>query len=334
MRRKPARLPASEPPRLLVVVDTEEEFDWSAPFDRDATGVEAMSRQHLAQKVCSSYGLAPTYVVDYPVATQEAGFAPIRDWIADGTATVGAHLHPWVSPPFGEPVDDFHSFPGNLPRELEAAKLARLTEAIEAASGRRPSVYKAGRYGFGSRTASILEEQAFEVDLSANPPYDYSEEGGPDFSALPADPFWFGDTRRLLGIPGTGAYVGWLGGAAHRVYSAASAPRLAWSRLPGVLSRLRAVDRLRLSPEGFEAGELARLTRRLVEAGTRVFTFSYHSPSLMPGCTPYVRSGTELDRFLGRFKSYFDFFFGELGGVPATPLEIKQRLESLEAQAA
>ena len=36
------QLPDS-PPRLLVIVDTEETFDWDAPFDRDATDTSAMS---------------------------------------------------------------------------------------------------------------------------------------------------------------------------------------------------------------------------------------------------------------------------------------------------
>lgn len=330
MRRKPARLPPSEPPRLVVVVDTEEEFDWSAPFDRTATEVRAMSHQQRAQAMCARYGLAPTYVIDYPVASQPDGYAPIAEWVADGSATLGAHLHPWVSPPFEETVDTFHSFPGNLPRPLELTKLARLCEAIESAAGVRPTIYKAGRYGFGENTASILEGQGFEIDLSANPPFDYRDEGGPDFSGYSADPYWFGEQRQLLGIPGTGAYVGWWNAGAHRAYGWVSAPALAWSRLPGVLSRLGAIDRLRLSPEGYEPREMESLTRHLLARGTRVFTFSYHSPSLLPGCTPYVRTDADLDRFLGRFESYFEFFFGDLGGVPATPHEIRARLDALE----
>lgn len=330
--RTPALLPTDEPPRLLVVVDTEEEFDWGAPFDRNATTVEAMSRQGPAQSICADFGIRPTYVVDYPVAAQEAGYRPIGDWVADGSATVGAHLHPWVSPPVEEKVNLRNSFPGNLPRPLEAEKLARLTDRIESSFGLRPTVYKAGRYGFGERTAGILEEQGFEVDLSANPPFDYRDEEGPDYSGFDADPYWFGEERQLLGIPGTGGYVGWLGGASHAVYRRASGPRLAWSRLPGVLSRLGAVDRLRLSPEGFEPHELEKLTRHLMARGTRVFSFSYHSPSLMPGCTPYVRSTRDLDRFLDRFRRYFDFFFGPLGGAATTPLSLKRRLKQENAE--
>lgn len=330
--RRPALLPAAEPPRLLVVVDTEEEFDWSAGFDRSATTVEAMSHQHHAQRVCERFGLQPTYVVDYPVAAQESGYRPIGEWVEAGEASVGAHLHPWVSPPFDEEVCPRNSFPGNLPRALEAAKLSRLVECIESSFGIRPSVYKAGRYGFGPNTAAVLEELEFEVDLSANPPFDYRAEEGPDFSDYSPDPYWLGGGARLLGIPSTGGYVGWLGARSHRVHSWASTPSLAWSRLPGILCRVGAVDRLRISPEGFEPEEMKRLTRHLLRRGTRVFTFSYHSPSLLPGCTPYVRSKADLDDFLGRFESYFDFFLGEIGGTPTTPLALRRDLASLDAR--
>src|SRR3546814_4149526 len=48
---------------------------------------------------------------------------------------------------------------GNLPPELEHAKLAALTEAIAGAFGARPVVYKAGRYGVGPATAGIRSEE-------------------------------------------------------------------------------------------------------------------------------------------------------------------------------
>jgi len=41
----------SGPPRLFVVVDTEEEFDWSAPFSRDSVGVSAIQEVGRLQDV-------------------------------------------------------------------------------------------------------------------------------------------------------------------------------------------------------------------------------------------------------------------------------------------
>jgi hypothetical protein len=44
---EPVRLPPDAQPRLFVVVDTEEEFDWSAAFSRANTGVTAIREMHL-----------------------------------------------------------------------------------------------------------------------------------------------------------------------------------------------------------------------------------------------------------------------------------------------
>ena len=105
-----------------------------------------------------------------------------------------------------------NSYPGNLPRELEAAKLAALAARIERALGVRPTIYKAGRHGKGPNTEAILEEQGFEIDMSPAPPMDYRADGGPDYRRHPARPFRFGHKRRLLCLPSTGAFVGALSG--------------------------------------------------------------------------------------------------------------------------
>jgi len=85
---------------------------------------------------------------------------------------------------------------------------------------------------------------------------------------------------------------------------------------------------LRLSPEGFGPRHHRRLTEHLLERGVRVFTWSFHTPSLEPGHTPYVRSEADLKEFLDRFRAYFEWFLGDIGGVTATPLDVKDELET------
>ena len=64
--------------------------------------------------------------------------------------------------------------------------------------------------------------------------------------------------------------------------------------------------------------ELRRLTRSLLARGQRVFCLSYHSPSLVPGNTPYVRNEQDVKRFLATIDLYLEFFTDEIGGRPAT----------------
>lgn len=330
LERRQIEIDRWERPILVAVVDTEEEFDWNAPFDSSATSVAAMQRIEVGQQAFDEYDVRPCYVVDFPVASSREASAPLCRFLEQGRATVGAHLHPWVSPPIEEDICRRNSFAGNLPRPLESAKLERLSEQLAASFGHRPLVYKAGRYGFGPRTQGILEELGFEVDLSFSPPYDYSAEGGPDYSSMSCRPFWFGADGDLLGIPCCGAYVGIWKVRRHALYTLAKREPLERLRIAGVLSRLGLLERLLLSPEGHTLEEMRRLTRSLLSRGFRVFALSFHSPSLQPGCTPYVRTSEDLRRFLGRLRGYLEFFLRELGGVSMTPLELKEWLSRRE----
>ncbi|MBF0423441.1 MAG: hypothetical protein HQL73_10660 [Magnetococcales bacterium] len=313
-----------QPPVLMVVVDTEEEFDWSSPLDRRARSVTAMAAIEIAQAIFDDFGVRPVYVVDYPVVSQEAGWAVLKPLSQEKRAIIGAHLHPWVNPPFLEEITPAHSFPGNLPLHLEREKLAALTRQIESSLGIQPVIYKAGRYGIGPNTPTILRQLGYMIDLSPAPPYDFSSCGGPDFSLASNHPRTMGSGDDILSFPATGDYIGQLAFSrpvAHRLHQAAAHPFFRPLRLPGILARTRLLERVRLSPEGFTLDEMERLTLFLLRQGLRVFSLTFHSPSLQPGCTPYVQSRQDLQRFLSTLRRYLEFFLQRLGGITRTPLE-------------
>ena len=252
----------------------------------------------------------------------ETVYGLLRELHAEAKCDIGAHLHPWVNPPHDEPLTNRNSYPGNLPRALEREKLARLTDLIAERFGEPPRVYKAGRYGVGPSTAGILDELGYEIDTSVVPQTDFSAEEGPDFRGCGGDPYRFGPGGRLLEIPMTVGFAGRLaeaGNRLHRPLQSAAGLRL---RLPGIFSRLGLFERLRLTPEGHSFQEMRRLTQALLGRGQRVFSFTYHRPSLETGWTPYVRSTADLEVFLASFEAYFAYFMGELGGTAATAREI------------
>lgn len=310
----------------MVVVDTEEEFDWAKPLARENTEVTAVAAQHRAHRIFEKFAIKPTYVVDYPVAAKPEGSTPLRELYADGRCEIGAHLHPWVNPPFEEDVNNFNSYPGNLPPPLEREKLLRLTETIEDRFGFRPTIYKAGRYGVGPATTSILEELGYTIDVSVVPGTDYHAQEGPDFSHCGARPYWFGENRRLLEIPMSAGFTGAVSGIGRNLYRWITSDAGKAVFLPGICARLRFLDRVVLTPEGITHAEHRRLTRNMLSAGHRVFSFTYHSPSLAPGFTPYVQNEHQLAAFLDRMERYFDYFMGDVGGRPATPYEIRELL--------
>ena len=166
---------------------------------------------------------------------------PLREIHASGRCEIGAHLHPWVSPPFDEEVNARNSYPGNLPRELERKKLAELVDAIEARP-RRAAAPLQGRtlrlrpeHGGDARGARLRGRS-----LAARPPFDYGADGGPDFSrASAAEPSLARprDRAPARDPDARARYVGFLSRLAterlRRLAQAHGRPLLRWRAAPG-----------------------------------------------------------------------------------------------------
>jgi hypothetical protein len=306
------RLPESFGRRFTIFSDTEEEFDWGKPRSRDNRSTTHMRAMPDMQERFRARGVKPVHLVDHPIATDPRSVEMLGEWLERDEVSVGTQLHPWVNPPYDEEVNTFNSFVGNLPIELERAKIANLTETIEAAFGRRPIVYRAGRYGVGPNTAGLLAEAGYQADVSVRALFDYGDEGGPDFSRVKPLPYRVGD-HALVELPLSAAYVGRLRGRGRGLYLAAA-------RLPrgrGLLSRLGLLDRVPLTPEGVPLADALAAARALVDDGVRWFSLSFHSPSVEPGHTPYVRTAGDLRAFHAWWDGMFDFFEGE-GIKPAS----------------
>jgi hypothetical protein len=299
-------------PELLIVVDTEEEFDWTRPFSRASVATGSIPAQARAHAIYDRLGIVPTYVVDYPVATDPAAVRFLRGLSDAGKAEIGAHLHPWVTPPHFEPVTTRNSYHCNLPPDLERAKIVALTDAIEASFGARPTAFKAGRYGFGPNTGKVLAELGYRVDCSFVPHTDLSGDGGPDYRGVPDVPHWL--DNGLLEVPLTVGFLGAMPGLGEKAAWLFDSPGAERLRVPGVLARTGIVARSRLTPEGTPAAEQCRLIESMARRGHRIFSLTYHSPSLEPGHTPYVRGAADLERFLADIEQVLTYFRDEMGG--------------------
>ena len=271
-------------PRVVLTIDTEEEFDWNAPFGRTGYGLEHVARLERFQAFCEEIGAYPVYLVDWPITEAPRAIEVIGGALVRGAAELGMQLHPWVNPPFDEELSARNSFAGNLPPALEAAKFHALRERIAQVFGAAPQVYRAGRYGVGPHTARMLGEAGVAIDTSVRTLFDYSAQGGPDFSAHPARPYWADPERRVLELPVTSTYSGLLRRQGHSVH------RLQ-RHLPtffGAFSRFRLLERIALTPEGVTIAEAIRGIDIALEDGLPLLVLSLHSPSLAPGFTPYA----------------------------------------------
>lgn len=308
--------------RFILTVDTEEEFNWDAPFQRSGHGLEHVGRLAKFQQFCEGMGVVPTYLIDYPIADSALAAEILRGPMEAGLAEAGAQLHPWVNPPHEEAINDFNSFAGNLPYTLERAKLLQLCDRISGNFGVTPQIYRAGRYGLGPNTANILREAGIAIDTSIRARFDYSSGGGRNYRDHPIHPYWIDEERNLLELPLTTIFTGALRKSAGSIYPAL------W-RLPqmrGIMARLKLMERVPLTPEGVTAEEAIQAANVAVEEGIPLLVFSFHSPSLRPGNTPYVRDEADLDRLYEWWRS----LFGHLAKRNVRPTTVSEIMRSVK----
>lgn len=279
-------------PRFVITVDTEEEFDWSAPFSRDLHGTTHMSDIPRFQSLCDDHGALPCYLVDYPITQDENAAALLGGYAAEGRAEIGVQLHPWVNPPFIEDVSVNNSYACNLPPALERQKLTILYNAIVQSIGVRPDAYRAGRYGAGPETPSILADLGITIDSSVRSRFNYLSYGGPDYSTYPVKPYWLIENA-LLELPLTTVFSGSLRKAGDEIFSRWFASDIARS----ILARSNMLERIALTPEGIPIDKALQAIDLALDEGIPVINLSFHSPSLTPGHTPYVRNSADLEHF-------------------------------------
>jgi hypothetical protein len=139
----------------------------------------------------------------------------------------------------------------------------------------------------------LLEEAGYLVDVSIRTNFEYRRGGGPDFSRYPVQPYRAGPEGRLLEIPLTSTYLGRL--RRHGRWLHEMAGLLPHGR--GAMARAGLVERVALTPEGMPFDKAMEAIRVLHDDGLQLFSLSYHSPSVVPGHTPYVRDASDLRAF-------------------------------------
>ena len=309
---RPARAKTAAPV-CTVAIDAEEDFDWQRPVQGTSYSTGYMHDNHQLYEILGAYGIVPAHLVTYPVLEDADAVRSFRRRLERGECVLGLQLHAWVTPPLDGTVSIENSFSSNLAPALEEQKLVNLKCRFEDCFGFAPRVFRAGRYGLGPHTASLLEKHGIDIDVSLAPRTTFAAEGGPDFTAHDYRLFWFGARRTLLEVPLCRSVIGWGGPLGQRAFQALSAPGMAQLRLGGLLSRLRCAERITLSPEGNDAGAMRRLVRRLRARGQTVFALSFHSSSLQVGLNPYVQSRADLHGFYDRLSATLDYLAGSLG---------------------
>ena len=296
---------------VLVSIDTEED-NWYR--SRNGVAVSNIRALEPLARFFDRLGVRPTYLVTYKVAIHPGAAQILRDLSAAGSAEIGAHLHPWNTPPLAEAFVPRNSVLKNLPADLQLAKLERLTAVLEQVFDRTPRVFRAGRFGIGQGTVAALLRCGYSVDSSVTPFWNWEPyDDGPSFVGAPLDAYRLAphdDVRQpaadgdLLEIPlsygfSRGPFRFW--DPIRRLLE--SAP-FRWFHLAGVGSRAGLVRRIVLSPELSSAADMLILSRQLLEHGVRHLQVFWHSPSHTPGLTPFVATAADAQRISDSLEAY------------------------------
>lgn len=326
-------MPRSIP--LIVSIDTEED-NWLPR--RGGVTIENIRELPRLDTQLRRLGVRATYFTTYHVAIHGWAAATLKQLQAGG-AEIGAHLHPWNTPPLDEPFVPRNSMLKNLPPDLQATKLERLTAALEAAVGTRPRVFRAGRYGLGAATVPALIRSGYRVDSSVTPFVSWERvDDGPSFVGAPLNAYRLGaggDVRipdpqgPLLEIPMSTGYNRTPFGVWDRIRRLLEARALRPLHLAGVASRTGLIKRISLSPEIHSAADMLTLSRRLIDQGAQHLHLFFHSPSLRPGLSPYSSDAAGVERLYRSLASYLDRLARTTSPMFVTVSEAAARLRTV-----
>jgi hypothetical protein len=256
----------------------------------------------------------PTYLVSPEVLRDDASVEVLR--AQRHAAELGTHLHGEYAEPEAFEPEVTRGFQRDYPEEVERAKLTWLTRRFQSAFDHAPRSFRAGRFGIGRNTISILESLDYHVESSVTPSQDWSGAGAPglDFRAAPSQPYR--PDRIAPGVPGES-----------RLWEIPITIRPGlWSRLP-VIGRYTTGRWLR--PTWGTAVQLIDIARAEIRDARRrqpdrpvVLNAMFHNVEIIPGASPYARTEADAHAILARLTALLDFTTREgirvvgLGDVP------------------
>jgi hypothetical protein len=299
--------------KLVVTVDTEEDYWGSVRLTRYTC--ENIARIPALQELFDHFNVVPTYLITYPVATNEQAVSILKAISDAKRGEIGAQCHAWNTPPLNEENTAANSMLCNLPAASQYAKMKCLQETIRARFDVGPIAFKSGRFGYGTTVARNLHRLGYKIDTSITPYTDWTREHGPNFTRFSPRPFRFSSDNAfqecasgdLIEVPSTIGFLQHDFVRSNYIFNAVTRSPINKLRLAGILSRLRLLNKAWLCPELSDSQTMIRLARATMDNGYRALNLMFHSPSLKAGLTPFTRSEGDEKRLFQRLREFLVF---------------------------
>jgi hypothetical protein len=303
----------------VISIDVEEEGLFCGQYARRPAGLSNVAHLRRVEFISREFGFPLTLLATYPVACNPSCRDVLLAWLTDLRAEIGAHFHPWNTPPFEdlpfpEPVPS-----DEIPLPLLRAKLGSLTAALQDNLRVVPRSFRMGRFDFGEQIASLLHHHGFRVDSSIVPLCRLA--GGPDHFLAPPDPHWLQYGREpasILEAPLTMVPIGQLSGQfIYRI--AQSLPR---KKADLLLAGFRYSAVLGVNPAWYPLASMEWAVRLHRQRGGQVLNMFLHSSELAPGATPKYRTEAAVQRLVKKIRSFLEWLTrtGPVHGVTLSEL--------------
>ncbi len=313
--------------KFIITVDTEADDQWK---NRGEISLENIKFLHKFQSLCEKYDFFPTYLVSYEVANDENSVKVLKEWLKSERCEIGAHLHPWTTPPYTESEKknrQENAFPSELDDEVLKNKLISLTNKIKKSFEIEPKSFRAGRWGFDKIASKYLFDLEYKVDCSVTPKVSWKNfkgkvkgQGGPDFKNSSVYPGYL--ESGLLEAPITIIYTG--------IFKKEGILTRKFSTMPNsfikkVLNKLFFQLRwCRIFPET-TLEDLKKVYKSAKKNKLPVLEFMIHSSELMPGGSPYAKNKEAVERIYEKLEGFFKYLKKEnIKGITLKQYEHKK----------
>lgn len=322
---------------FIITVDVEADNQWQRPSTLSVKNIKFLPR---FQELCEKYDFKPTYFVTYEVANDNESVKILKDFQNRGSE-IGAHLHPWSTPPFFNSLEFellHHRFPSELSSEELKLKIKNLTALLTKNFGQNPSSFRAGRWGINSGVLEVLADNSYLVDASVTPKVSWAKKDGisediygPDFRSASVAPYYpsqenilASGTLPILEVPMTILCTGFFKKEKNPLVKLFSL--LEDSFLKKVLNKIFFRQKWLRIFHNSKLQDWRSIYKSAVANNLPVIQFMIHSSELMPGSSPYAKTDEAVDLIYKQLEEMFNFFkTNNLSGKTLTSFALKYK---------
>lgn len=283
----------------VVTIDVEPDNVWVNNKSQSLENIKLLPTFHI---LCQKYGIRPTYLVTWSVASNPACISILESILSHGDCEIGIHPHLWEIPPFVPKDAESIAWVGpDYTLDILEAKLTNLITLIKSKFG-TPASHRAGRWGMDIRQVGILLQKGIKIDTSVTPGIDWSTTGASNYTRAPFRPYQLGDEN--LTLPGNSILLevpctimpGW------RAMGLEKMPYLQsiWKHFNLDYQWLRVLPN----------SSATNLERVCAWAYTNLphLNLMSHSSEFMAGGSPYWRTKEEVERHFGMYREIFSWW--------------------------